>query len=1372
MTGRILSSLIVLSLLTGTVLSQNLSLSHLYRPGTTLIDSDGDGFTDRIELSLIISDRPTSEEIALASEIAARINLESLNLNFGLVSKESEIGQFSRLKNPVLIGSNLKLSQAILAQEKIDLQSFSPNQGLIIVFNYQGQQGFLVVAGSQETLLRTGRAFFLRWPYFWEIWGRESGFTWEKTENDLEKFLISESISVEKKILRKALYEFPPQKNIPPILKSLNFEAAGEIASLTVDMYFSSRTELEKAATSLKKLARLRDRGEGTEILAYPACRQLHIRLISNQKEENLVLPRPGSSKRLLTPAFKEIPRAPEKPRQFDLTELFSIKGFYVDRNQDGIMDGLETAVIVPEGLILKRLPLLTTRLVLDPAGGSFPLVYFDSEIESKKSLLAPILLGQNSLVLELKKSGKLQTPFLEPHLGMIKLVPGGLSHSDCLVIDSPTATALEKTLEYFSLKFPYLTEFKKGEPELSWLKEDLERFLKGELGAAEAYFQNKLTEELSKLENQNLENLELKIILPEKNDLYRQELESLLKERFNFPARISLFSLNDPVEVFSGQRQLEWEVDEALKLVEEVLNQASSGSSLKISLGLSEPLAVRLNLKGKIEELLTSRGLKAKVEVLSAYKQGFFWLVEKVLPEIKKYPISRLVITVSRAEDPPTEKAKRFYADPNRWLQELYPVDEILASELNLPINNIHFELKASSRPVYEIKVFNLSGDLIYNSEFSPAVREIPFLQVSPEWGAVQITTGWCRVKQENEYLLNRTIQTDPERIWGFYQQEILKPLYEFVLKKTNHEPTFVKQPYFKRLLVELWLSEPNYRLGLDEEIISPLESLHDEIYFDTLDFLRGITQPGSEETELPTEASRSSAPGNVLPVLYPATEGQPPQIKFRLEDFPARKPRMTLSWKISGQPEGSKTWEFPALKSKNLKLEEIIFDTRKEQIKKAGLLVEVEKEADYYLLATLLDTYLIQRQKKLSKSAFSYPNIELLGLKIQHQSFALEKTIPVSVYSKKTDSGNKPEFTGEVPLNRIIGSDECLAIAKGLALYPTIRFYLGGQSFEGRPVSVLEIFLPEGRYVSPARLITFKPTLHLTARQHANEVSSTNYSLKFAELLATDESYQPYLKKFNLVIQPLENPDGAELALELFRHQPFHCLHAGRYSAMGVDIGYQVGLTQPLLPEARVRSRIYRDWVPDLYLNLHGYPSHEWVQQFSGYSPYLFRDYWIPRGWFTYYRQLSLKIYEPHRQAAEELKKILIEQMTSDPLLRESNERFYNRYERWARRWSPFVAPLEMYNGLNIYARRQSSTENRLNLRSQMTLVEETPEVMDETATGEWLEFICRQGLTYLKAHARYLSEVRFELERIEEETGNRVRVEFQRGRPGSLK
>ena len=30
-----------------------------------------------------------------------------------------------------------------------------------------------------------------------------------------------------------------------------------------------------------------------------------------------------------------------------------------------------------------------------------------------------------------------------------------------------------------------------------------------------------------------------------------------------------------------------------------------------------------------------------------------------------------------------------------------------------------------------------------------------------------------------------------------------------------------------------------------------------------------------------------------------------------------------------------------------------------------------------------------------------------------------------------------------------------------------------------------------------------------------------------------------------------------------------------------------------------------VWRDWLPDIYLNPHGYPSHEWVQQFAGYVP-----------------------------------------------------------------------------------------------------------------------------------------------------------------------
>ena len=107
--------------------------------------------------------------------------------------------------------------------------------------------------------------------------------------------------------------------------------------------------------------------------------------------------------------------------------------------------------------------------------------------------------------------------------------------------------------------------------------------------------------------------------------------------------------------------------------------------------------------------------------------------------------------------------------------------------------------------------------------------------------------------------------------------------------------------------------------------------------------------------------------------------------------------------------------------------------------------------------------------------------------------------------------------------------------------------------------------------------------------------------------------------LKKVNVILHPVENPDGAQMAFELQKLTPTHMLHAGRYSALGMDVASQVGLADPLLPEALVRGRVWQDWLPDIYLNPHGYPSHEWVQQFAGYVPPGFRTYWSTRGWYT---------------------------------------------------------------------------------------------------------------------------------------------------------
>ncbi|MCJ7611344.1 MAG: M14 family metallopeptidase, partial [Candidatus Aminicenantes bacterium] len=299
--------------------------------------------------------------------------------------------------------------------------------------------------------------------------------------------------------------------------------------------------------------------------------------------------------------------------------------------------------------------------------------------------------------------------------------------------------------------------------------------------------------------------------------------------------------------------------------------------------------------------------------------------------------------------------------------------------------------------------------------------------------------------------------------------------------------------------------------------------------------------------------------------------------------------------------------------------------------------------------------------------------------------------------------------------------------------------------------------------------RLATFKPTLYLSGRQHANEVSSTSYILMLADRLAHDPTYADYPKKINFVLHPLENPDGASLAYDLQKLTPDHSLHAGRYSSLGLEIGYQTDAAKPLLPEAQVRRDINAEWLPDIYLNLHGYPSHEWVQAFSNYSPFLFREYWIPKGWFAYYRAVTNPYYRQWQEAGQALERTIIRDMQARAGLRESNAKFYDRYFRWATRWQPHLNELELHDGLNLIQKRRSSQETKPDNRTRITYIEETPELMDETAQGGWLRFLTEQGLTYLLAHIKYLSQARFDILRLEEEVSDRVRIQFFRSRPG---
>ncbi len=1350
------------------------SLSHLYAPGRGVQDLDGDGVPERVALCVIIPDNPTGAELALAADIAARANFESLVPDFRVIRKESEVENWDTLPTPILIGRNLGRARSAARESRVDLDALSPHQGVVFVFSSRSQRGIVCAAGSGDALLKTGRAFFLRWPYFWEVWGRETGATYQSLEADLAKFLGEEEVSLLRTVVREAHYEFPPAEDARGALRRLSF-VQGEIRDLVVEVNFADEDDLTKAGRALSQLQAQRRRGQRTDILSYAGCANLTFELRYAKNTSRLALPRSGSSRRLLTPGFKERPRPESSERDFDLLQLFSAQGLYGDQDKDGILDTVESTVIVPPGITCKSLGAFVSKLVLPTAGASFPLVYLDHEVESRKALTAPVLVGANALSQDLVRTGRVKFSPLENVWGRVQVVPKAFGKSAALLIHAPDTLGLDKTLDYLAQTFPYFDKPFEGEPKLQDVARDFDRFLRGEKGGAEAFIQRQLEKLTAEVKDRELESLEVRLALPRENRRFEEAARKFLEGAVHGP-RLTLTAARprDEKPVFEKSADFAWEVDDALSLLEEFLAaRPAPAAPLRVSLGVSESLEVRQKVKKRVEQAILAAGAEGEVEVLSAYKPGYSWLTERILPSLKGKPVHRLLVRFAEEKNPPG-KLRRYYAEPSRWLQELYPVDEILARDLNLPLGQVDFEMKEKADPIYEIVAFDERNAVLLQQGFSPAVREMPYMSALPEWGTSRVTTGWLRLDDGSKSLADFQFPTDREKLWDFYQDEVLRPLLAHVDKKTGQQPTFSKQPYFKRLSLEVWLSEPDHRLGLDEELLSSLESLHDEVYFDTLDLLRGITDFDPEEKDIPEDTSRSSAPGNVLPLIHPSLEGGPGRARATLSDWVAPGPQVEISWQEAGRDRVDRKTAFPVLRPKSVRFPEFVYNGQEDRLENLVALVEFEKEADYLALLEVLETWRSLRDKGLLVDVFSYPRLKLVTVRLKQAGLEKDEPLEVAAFlpaERPAPVRPRPD-EAIVPTNEIVSPERCLELVDRLALYRPVRSYVGGESFEGRPVPVLELYTPLDPTVSLARLVTFKPTLQVVCRQHANEVSSTTYALRFAELIARDRAYQDVLRKMNIVIQPLENPDGAAIAGELMKVEPFHCLHAARYGALGMDIGYQTPANKALLPEASVRTDLHNRWRPDIALNLHGYPSHEWVQAFSGYVPFLFRDYWIPRGWFALYRALSLPIYGPWKEAGEELKAFMTQELQADERIRDSNRRFYDRYARWASRWQPHLSVLEVVDGVNIYAKRRGPQENRLTPRTQVTFVEETPELMDETAVGTWLDFLVEQGLAYLRAHAKYLSQTKFEVVRVEEEVRDRVRISFLRGRPGSAK
>ncbi|HWF84726.1 MAG TPA: M14 family metallopeptidase, partial [Vicinamibacterales bacterium] len=795
----------------------------------------------------------------------------------------------------------------------------------------------------------------------------------------------------------------------------------------------------------------------------------------------------------------------------------------------------------------------------------------------------------------------------------------------------------------------------------------------------------------------------------------------------------------------------------------------------------------------------------KSVVTVLSAYKQGYSWLYDVVRPALTGKPVDQITIRFAEIGPPKGWTQQGMFA-PTRWLLEIYPIDEILASELRLDLKQIRFEKAPIGSPAYEVTATAAGGATLLHQTFDPAFVERPFFDRFPDYERVRVTTGWIKASVGGRVLEDDRIETDPERFWDHFQSKTLPALYDHVMALGKGKPRAEDAPFFGELTIDLTMSEPNYRIPVDEEQISSMEALHEEIYFNTLHFFDVMGRF--------TRGAPLVYPGRIIPIMHPVADGKPARARISLTGFDAPRPSVVVDYVERDGTKGSRELDIPKIAVDRPEALAATVRDGRDGIERLDLRVKVDTQKDerdaliQRAAADRVDRTMLSaeqviavlanlgrlRQAGLYEDALAFHDLGSLRVTIGSEHDSKPDSDVVAVVDGPSAPAPFPDIRTLLPpgyhyaraqpivqWDTPIPPPEANEMLAKMSTFKEATVYKVGESYLGKDVWAMDLMPPvEASHWSQAKATTLKPTVVYSARQHANEVSSTSHTLKLAELLLTDPSYRDKLKKVNVVFHPITNPDGAQLAYDLQKITPDFMLHAGYLSSLGVDVTSAQWDADPLLPESGIRPKIWRTWLPDVFLNPHGYPTHEWVQLFSEYAAWVrtraveTRDYWSMRGWWMPgFAWLDDARYPRHKDEQMKLLAMITDYVKAAPGIAALNARAYDRYRRYSFNFDQQNFKLDFTNGVLIYksikgARASPTAADFMARNPNVTVWDGSTEAPDETARGDWLKLVAGAGLQWDKAVLDYLVNGHYEIERKVEPFWGGVNLSINRPRP----
>jgi len=1430
-------------------------LAGLFQEGRLVRDLSGDGVTDALSVRIVVPDTANVAEIATAANLAARLGYETSAARLGLVVDAS---QLDVPDVPVLIVGDALSPASDAGTDLADhLSGTAPGEGVLVHLPPTDPYpaGGAILLGHDATgLLEIGTYVAGRFPEVWALDGDE----WGDVAAATSAFVEARGGGVPSVELQRLVVDatrpgvaratvrvtFPAGTDLDPLERALRGEGveAAESGSQRPDPAVTPRaettvTEIPVADTTVTDttVAEI-DAPIPLASLHFEDLDRLDVELVAGSATRTVAVRPEEPWETRIDGDFR-----PDGDTGFGLPELYEVDGLYRDTNRDLVPDEVEGYLSVASGASAGLVADLAARIGLESAGLRAPLVVPARQTDEPGSLGFPVAIGStHPWLTRLLDDDGLPGWTGASGAGSVRLVEDAFGGRDGMVVAGADDIGTDAALDWLAGTAPYLRTHERGGYDLDDARTHARRTLQGRTAGGQAAlalhkldsWMRRLAEEgsmagapLPSVVGDSVSTAGMEPRIGRAAAPSRVEVELAVESaqsglddvttdlvRSHFPdAEIDVrtwstgFGVGDTI--YQRAFDLGWEVDDARALLETRLYPAVDGTApVSVELRVSEPPEVREQLADEIRDALSDRGADdPEVRVINAYKQGYSWLTDVVLARLRAEGLAARVADV-RIEYHTLQEADdvrwQTIAAETRWLQELYPVDAVLADELELDVDRITFHPVRRPESIYRVEITDAAGEVILTDDFHPAWVVRPLFDLFPDYEQVRVTTGRLRAAFGDETVLNERVVTDPERFWDRLQTDVYGRVIEYVMDVQDGAPSGANAPYFDEFRLDLRLSEPDHRIGVQEEVVSSLEAMHEDFYFQTLTLFDLIgDRYGVGDLDYP---------GRILPYIDPTGAGEPGHATFTLTGKQRGVPELVV--RAHGIQPGDRP--VPEIEVRDYTLSGIALDdpeligvtvsgdgttgvgagtaasTDATLFDDVLFTVEVadsiDRWADHrgrtseagvdrsFLSVEFMQGVLGQlrtlHRAGLYGADMAWDVVERTSLLLTVEgdsAFTRVLDIPRSSAPRSTlgrtlvAEGWTWDTTPMVQWETPIPPAENDSILARLNTFPGVRVWHAADSYLGQPVWVAE-FLPENAglergIVSQAKLNALKPTLFISGRQHANEVSSTSHILRLGALLATDPAHRALLDDVNVVLHPILNPDGARLAVEMQEINPDHMLHAGYLGSLGVDATSGERSADPIYPESRVRREVRETWLPDAYVNMHGYPSHEWVQYFAGYSAWVRsrrggqRDWWSPRGWFIPgFGWVEDEENPEYTDAQFAMLDSVAASIRAEADVAAMSDEMYARYRKYGAQDRDefreyFRSGILAYLSLN-----PASSIGQGVYSDRITYFSTTTEAPDETARGEWLDLVASAGLAHSTALLRYLANGDFDVER----------------------